>query len=213
MCIKPLGIFLFVTIVLSLFCKGQEQGKVLGQVNIASPNAAELGKYVDVPVDYNTGVPQISIPIYTIQTGTLALPISLSYHASGIKVMENSSWVGSGWSLNAGGAITRTVRGLPDDISGVVSQTKAHYVDYGYKSYLFAQGDPTMPSDNLFASGSLDGEPDLFFFNFNGISGKFYFNDDRSPVLVPEQDIKIEVGLSTSNKIEGFTIITSDGTK
>ena len=57
----------------------------------------------------------ISIPIYTVQEGPLSLPIGLSYHASGIKVAEMASWVGSGWSLNAGGIISRTVQGIPDD--------------------------------------------------------------------------------------------------
>ncbi|MEJ0105012.1 MAG: hypothetical protein WDO19_21765 [Bacteroidota bacterium] len=34
--------------------------------------------------------------------------------------------------------------------------------------------------------------PTLFFFNFNGYSGKFYFQDDRSPVVVSGEDLKIE---------------------
>ena len=29
--------------------------------------------------------------------------------------METSSWVGANWSLNAGGVITRTVQGAPDE--------------------------------------------------------------------------------------------------
>src|SRR5258706_7234244 len=34
-----------------------------------TPNAAALGKYGDIPVSYHTGVPDISIPIYTVQEG------------------------------------------------------------------------------------------------------------------------------------------------
>jgi len=49
-----------------------------------TPNAAAFGKYSDIPVSLHTGVPNISIPIYTIQEGPLSLPISLSYHSSGI---------------------------------------------------------------------------------------------------------------------------------
>ncbi len=190
----------------SLPVSGQ-QGRVFDAVSISSPNAASLGKYADIPVDYNTGLPQISIPVYEIKSGPLKLPISLSYHASGLKVQENASWVGAGWSLNAGGAITRTVRGLPDDGSMVTSQQKAHYIHYGFNSY------PGFPetTDPSFVD-ALDGEPDLFFFNFNGISGKFFFNDDRTPVLVPEQDLKIEVGLA-GDTFERFTITSPDGTK
>lgn len=70
----------------------------------------------------------------------------------------------------------------------------------------------------------------MFFFNFNGYSGKFYFGDDRTPYLVPEQDIKIEYdypgdyaqGTWTTSPglysgggycIMSFTITTPDGTK
>ncbi|WP_343540186.1 DUF5977 domain-containing protein [Sphingobacterium thalpophilum] len=193
------------------FVFGQE-GLEIGKVTISSPTAASLGKYVDIPVNKNTGIPEISIPIYTVSSGSLKLPVSLGYHAGGLKVQEISSWVGTGFAVQAGGAITRTVRGLPDDRSGLVTQTKAHYRDYGYSSYFYRTG--TQMADLDFATGKLDGEPDLFFFNFNGYSGKFYFNDDRTPMLVPEQDLKIEVGMTESvGTIEGFTVTTPDGTK
>lgn len=83
-----------------------------------APNAAALGKYSDIPVSYFTGVPSISIPIYTVQEGPLSVPVALNYHASGVRVGEPASWVGLGWSLDAGGMVTRTVMGKPDDQNG-----------------------------------------------------------------------------------------------
>src|SRR5579872_7037063 len=87
----------------------------IGQVNIASPTAASLAKYGDIPVGYHTGIPEIDIPIYTIKNGPVEMPINLRYHASGLKVQEQASWVGAGWCLDAGGVITRTVVGAADD--------------------------------------------------------------------------------------------------
>ena len=42
----------------------------------ASADAAALGKYGRVPVSPFTGIPNISIPIYTIKSGDLTLPVS-----------------------------------------------------------------------------------------------------------------------------------------
>ncbi len=203
----------------------QNLGDTYNKVSIASPSAASLAKYVDVPVSAHTGIPQISIPMYTLKEGPLEMPLSLSYHASGLKTMEPSGWVGAGWSLNAGGVITRTVRGGPDERGTIYNQqTHGHFSDYGYNNYLV---DPVRYSDTddtpggyatlynqYFVNGQRDPEPDLFFFNFNGYSGKFYFNDDRTPMLVPEQDIKIEYDYpNTSESIQGFMLTTPDGVK
>lgn len=79
-----------------------------------SPTAAALAKYGDIPVSYYTGIPQVSIPVYTIRNRDITVPITLSYHAGGVRVEEEAGWVGLGWSLQAGGAITRTVKGSDD---------------------------------------------------------------------------------------------------
>ena len=189
----------------------QDTTNTIGHVSIASPTAASLGKYGDIPVSYHTGLPNIDVPIYTVESGSLKLPISLSYHASGLKVQEQASWVGAGWALNAGGMITRTVVGAPDD-RGYLSMnyvSKGHYSDFGFNSYVsnLPQADPH------FDDGNYDGEPDLYFFNFGGYTGKFYYNDDRTPVLVPEQDFKIQTSFSLGLGFTGFIITTPDGTR
>src|SRR6267142_4085948 len=66
----------------------------------ASPNVAALGKFGDYPVSYFTGVPDISIPIFEVKSGGLSVPITLSYHASGIKPTDVASWVGLGWAFD-----------------------------------------------------------------------------------------------------------------
>jgi YD repeat-containing protein len=80
-----------------------------------SPEAAAFLKYGEYSVDLSTGLTNINIPIYTVKTGDYELPISLSYHPSGIKVGEEATWVGLGWNLNAGAQIILEVRDAPDE--------------------------------------------------------------------------------------------------
>ncbi|GAA4798746.1 hypothetical protein GCM10023231_29380 [Olivibacter ginsenosidimutans] len=199
------------------------QGLDYTKVSISSPNSASLGKFTDIPVNKHTGIPSINIPLYTISDGVLSLPISLSYHAGGIKVIESASWVGTGWALNAGGMITRTVRGLPDEAANTQKGQYGHYANYGYSNYLTLTGEGGRTYDHLFSTGERDGEPDLFTFNFNGYSGKFFFNDDRTIVIIENNDdLKIESTFRLPNNgsvlgmqqnIQGFTVTTKDGTK
>jgi len=191
-------------------------------VSITPPNAAALGKYGDIPVSYCTGLPQISIPIYTIKEGSLTLPISLSYHASGLKVMEPAGWVGAGWALNAGGVITRTVQGAPDEhltSASNSSQEFGYLSEHGFANYLWYHNPDNFQNTPIWLkdiyNGKGDGEPDLFFFNFNGYDGKFYFGDDGIPVVLPEQDLRIQYSYTPGvfKSIDNFTITTSDGTK
>ncbi len=170
-----------------------------------SPNAASLGKYADYPVSYYTGVPEISIPLFDLKDGAANLPISLSYHASGIKVSETASWVGLGWALNAGGVIMRTVRGAPDEGSGF-SWTggpgpSGYYKDSGLAKLPLLPY-PTEPYGYMaiqtypvqaVSVGYMDTEPDLFTFNFNGKTGKFVFDEQRIPRLLTDDNLKISV--------------------
>lgn len=79
-----------------------------------SAQAAQFARYGEIPVGHTTGVPQINIPLYTLSTGKMDIPISISYHASGFRVNDIPSPVGLGWVLNAGGLISRSVEGIPD---------------------------------------------------------------------------------------------------
>lgn len=150
-----------------------------------SPDAASLGKYGNTPVGLHTGIPQIDIPIYTIKSKLLEVPISISYHASGIKVDEMASWVGLGWSLNAGGVITRSVVGLPDE-GGFWTQSVKN------NSQINSTNDINYVRQ--LANGQIDGESDYYFYNFQGRSGKFVYkqNDPVNPYLIPVSPIKIK---------------------
>lgn len=157
-----------------------------------SPTAASLGKYGDIPVSQNTGLPSISVPIHTVQSGELQMQVSLGYHSSGIKVGEEASWVGLGWSLNAGGVITRTVRGRPDEMpEKILSPTPL----YNVTSNPVTNMGEFVQLTNI-AENNIDSQPDIFFYNIGGKSGKFL--DSRTqqytinPLLTEFDNLKIQ---------------------
>jgi hypothetical protein len=57
--------------------------------------------------DFNYNIPLMDVGGY---------PLNLAYH-SGVTMDQEASWVGLGWNINPG-AITRNMRGLPDDFNG-----------------------------------------------------------------------------------------------
>ncbi len=179
-----------------------------------SPETASLLKYQETPVSHYTGVPNISIPICGIQGRTINVPVSLSYHAGGIKVNEEASWVGLGWNLNVGGQITRVMRGLPDDTptKGYLhTNTKVSYI----KGLTASQRTPYMIASE---QGELDTQPDEFSFSFMGYSGKYVFNQTRNSlgpkgqiIQIPKSDLIISPKFA-GTKITSWHVTTPDGT-
>jgi len=102
---------------------------VFGQYEnfIPEPNAVSLMTPVEIPASHYNGVPNISIPLYNLEYFDFTMPISISYQASGIQVAQESSNIGLGWSLNAGGTISRVIRGYNDFIGGKIE---------GYSSFV-----------------------------------------------------------------------------
>ena len=84
---------------------------------VFTPEAASLGEYGKVPVNYFNGLPNITIPLTELKGKNYNLPVYLSYHAGGNKPDEHAGPVGLGWSLRAGGCINRVVNGLKDEYS------------------------------------------------------------------------------------------------
>lgn len=83
-----------------------------------SPEAAALHDAVNYPVEGNKGVPDISIPLYTIKYGKITIPIVLRYSTTNAKVDKSvAPNVGFGWVLDVGGSINRVIKGKPDEAS------------------------------------------------------------------------------------------------
>lgn len=185
-----------------------------------SPEAASLGKFVDMPVSYYSGTPEISIPIHEMKFGELSVPVSLSYHASGVKVDEISSWVGSGWALNAGGVITRVVFGNVDEYqagnlgTGFLGLQQAG-ITFDYLTNTSIMDVTRFGIMKDVANGCYDAEPDLFFINVNGITGTFSFDWAGNIVVNSNRKIKIEVIWENgyNSGVVGWDLISDDGSK
>lgn len=165
-----------------------------------SPTAGSIAKTGEVPFNLSTGLPSLSIPIFTVGGNELSLPISLNYSYDGLRPAQAAGWAGLGWNLDAGGVITRTIRDKVDgtmgtgNYNGSIVQTAIN--TYGSPGQNFLYNAPS----------TYDLQPDLYSFNFPGYSGKFIMHNGKAYIF-PSQKLKITGGSS------GFVIVTENGTK
>ncbi len=209
----------FILLVLLAEIKAQQSQPSYPDINTAtipSADAVSLDKLITQQVDLYTGKPNIEIPLFVAKSRKLSVPIKLQYNSSGCVVTEHSSWVGNGWSLSAGGQISRQVRGNPDEKDGVGYFYLGHYLPSNpleLTSEYF-----TYDQQKSIANQTWDLEPDMFNFSFGGYSGQFIFYVDslgnRTIQTIPYQNLNIVMDPDlSSSRIKGFTIISEDGTK
>ncbi|SES20265.1 hypothetical protein [Pedobacter rhizosphaerae] len=130
-----------------------------------SPMTMQFQKYGDYPVSQYTGIPDIRVPIYTIQEGDINIPIYLSFHASGLVLDEGLGFVGTGWTLQTGGLMSRTINGIPDDLVGIYPLLIPDFT-WDYESRHAELKD-------TYENRLNDHELDLYSYNALGRSGKF----------------------------------------
>lgn len=85
--------------------------------NLPSPTAWNFTQYGNTPVSYFNGSAQVSVKIADFQYLGQKNNIGFSYFSSGFKPSDHPGWTGEGWNFNIGGAITRQVKGLPDEFA------------------------------------------------------------------------------------------------
>lgn len=204
MSMRPFFVVVFFFVSFEAHTQDDPGAQFLTTVVPPSPDAAALGKYGEIPVNLYSGIPNISIPIFTLEGRDLALPIFLSYHAAGFRVEEIAPWTGLGFTLNAGGAITRTVRGIKDESS-------SGYRNLTAPEYTAVTGCTGLITKHA-AEGLRDSEPDIFNFNVNGISGKFFFDSNGNVILETPGFIKLIPTIDTDD-ITSWRLVADDGTQ
>ena len=182
-----------------------------------SPQAAALARYAEYPVSHTTGIPDISVPLYEIDLGGYRLPISIRYHASGARPDEMPGYVGTGWTLDAGGAISRTILGKPDrPMTGskedLPCYSNAFVTDMLYDISKTGGGVyyhylASIVGDNL----DYDTESDRYTFNVAGMSGVFrYSHEERAYVILNNSNWVVEA-YPQELSAPFFRIVTNGG--
>lgn len=205
---KPTNLFITVLFLMITINLNAQTGLEKPNIVPPSPESQALEKFIDQPVDYFRGTPNIEVPIWTIEQDGVTIPIMLKYHTGGIKVGEVASNEGLGWSLIAGGTISRNVVASPDDSN----------TGFGVASF-FSRA-PQCPDDwqshsdgyTNAGGGDYDWEPDRFSYLFPSGSGKFVFNNKANDgsfqvVQTPKTTNKITYDYPTRT----FTIVDENG--
>lgn len=200
----------------------------------------EMIRYGNLTPSLYTGAMTFSVPLYTYSDPDFKIPISLEYHFDGYRPGQHSGSVGYGWHLECGGAITREVRGFPDESDNYLktrgwrfslnkpqdcelrssSCPYTNYIDINTYFSLISSYDPfsdipayVSPSD---MRCKYDTAPDIYHFSFMGHSGDFYMNQAGEYVVynsdIPEGEIRISV-TGSEGQPGHFTITLGSGYK
>ncbi len=188
-------------------CYSQTNPIDLNRPTVVTPEVATMMKYIDYPVDFCYGIANIQIPIYEFEFDGVKIPISISYHSSGLKVKDTNGRLGIGWSLDVSPSISRQINGMPDE-SGYLMTSGEQRLPYPMDFYY---------EEQLADGRSKDEAPDAFYYQLLNKSGKFYLNrgDLSRPssevgiTLVPFEPIRVNP-ISVSS-LSGFDITDENG--
>lgn len=189
-----------------------ESNSFLGSIG-SSSTATGIG------VDLYTGTARINIPICNLGSKELSIPVSLNYVAGrGVKLQNFATPVGLGWQLNAGGNISRVVRGYPDERpngylgTGLWGQHIASWKNNG--TALSSQ--ITGINGTSFNNPSADGEPDIYYLKTPFFTVQFVFDEFGVPVFSNANGLKIiptNFYNSSNYANSSFKVIDDQGTE
>lgn len=189
---------------------------------------AAVAQRLPINVNKATGTAIVTIPVVNIVNGGVSVPVSVVYGSNGNRLRDGEGTAGLGWNLSAGGQVSRTVRGLPDDVKlGLSGVTKTGWL---YNTNLAAISNFSIANNsnpinctnaqtdlNYISSNwggyNIDTEPDVFQVSAPGLSCQFVFDNNHTIRTIPYQDLKITyTSDSGSGNITSFTVTNSSGT-
>jgi YD repeat-containing protein len=166
----------------------------------ASPQAEAFQRLGDFVVNNASGMPDINIPLYTIDYYGYKIPVTLRYIATPLKPGYNYDVTGCGWALSLGSCISRTIASAPDenhDFKLSQQMLNGYFKDYGDRfngyNYQYDEFRAVLPNGNAFQ----------FYIN-KGSSGDYQY------IVSTNKYYKITVHTTPTN-ISGFTVIDDSG--
>ena len=143
-------------------------------------------------VNLSTGLFHYKVPLFTLSDGNFVLPISLNYVGRGVTTDQAPGQIWFNWSLQAGGVVTRTVRGgIADEASNGAMHNKASNIQQA-------------------SSRELDGESDIFTVNFNNRTLNFLLTPGYRTVQLEQSDVEISC-LHDLDGITGWKVLDENG--
>lgn len=163
-----------------------------------SPTAMQIERYSMIAASLSSGASNAKIPLSSFTSSNVTIPVSLNYSSTGLKVDQVASRVGLGWTLEAGGIVSRSVFGAPDE-SRPYSAPPAGFPQ--------VTGQPLRDYIEAAKMEAFDTQPDLYSFNFGSYSGRFIIINGVFQKL-QQNALKLEGSPTT-----GFKITTPAGIK
>jgi Family of unknown function (DUF5977) len=211
-------------------CLAQQQNVI---PYIQSPDAATLGSFGDFDVSAFTGIPNISVPVFSLQEGDIPVNCELRYLGGGVKPSAHPGWVGQNWELSVGGIVTRKVNGGVDEVansqsslpgqSGLLNQY-AYLYNFGilnnptynpwyetqFITAYYETGMPDYTNSTTQTAGlnyQVNLAPDEFSFTLpTGVSGSFYLNQFGTWQVKTQSPAYLKVAVTTNS----VTIVNND---
>lgn len=167
-----------------------------------SVNAEQFSIAVKAESALSQGQLSVNIPLLELKGIGYDLPVSLTFYIGDVTFCTEASPVGLGWSLMAGGVITKTIRGTDD--TDTTYSNKEHLFNGNYILNNWRN------NNNFINELQVDLMPDQYTYSIPGHSGTIDVSvegDTTRMVLYPDESYIIE---STEH---GFCITADDGTK
>ncbi|WP_166923954.1 hypothetical protein [Flavobacterium poyangense] len=196
------------------------------RLNVKAPNVTDFIRYGNIQASSFTGAIDLKIPLLSVQNNNQTpIDIGLIYNSSGFMPSKRSGLVGLNWALNVGGVISRQIKGVPDDYVGWPNEQSPSVLGVFNKNgfIIGLRKNPLFTTNDVFNFSSTtgfqhralewmlgtygsnvayEGSPDIFEFNFNGITGKFHIGNDGKAKVVTNQSNNLIVditGISQQN--------------